>query len=371
MAIGQSTLENMVEMKGQELLEKAYRGKKVFLTGHTGFKGSWLLLWLHSLGAEVKGYALAPENKNDLYHLIEGDSLCHSVIADIRDRKKIKEEVLSFQPDFIFHLAAQPLVRLSYQLPVETFETNITGTANLLDAMRFLDKPCDAVMITTDKVYENLEKEYHYKETDRLGGFDPYSASKAAAEIVISSYRNSFFNLNEYGRHQKSIAVARAGNVIGGGDRAKDRIIPDIIRALESNEDIIVRNPEAVRPWQHVLEPVFGYLLLGARLKENPSFFGDAWNFGPEHEDFLKVGALVELAIQSWGNGKYKTPELAGQPHEAGLLQLDNTKAKTGLGWTPGFNSETAIRKTMDWYRNAAPSYRSFTLGQIKEYISR
>lgn len=355
-------------MSEQDLLQQTFKGKKVFLTGHTGFKGSWLLLWLHALGAEIKGYALQPENVNDLYHLIGGDTLCTSIIADIRNRERVNEEILSFQPDFIFHLAAQPLVRLSYQIPVETFDTNLMGTAHLLDALRFLDKKCNAVLITTDKVYENLEQNYHYKETDRLGGYDPYSASKAAMEIVISSYRNSFFNNKNFDYHKKAIAVARAGNVIGGGDRAKDRIIPDIIRALEKDEEVVVRNPNAVRPWQHVLEPLFGYLLLAAKLNHD-LLFADAWNFGPENTDVLKVSALVDIALQSWGKGNYQTPELNDQPHEAGLLQLDITKAKTVLNWHPKFNSEKAIRKTIDWYKNAAPDYNSYSLQQIKEYL--
>ena len=356
-------------MMNQQMLEQAYRGKKVFLTGHTGFKGSWLLLWLHALGAEVKGYALAPENENDLYRLINGNTLCTSVIADIRDKEKLKEAILSFQPDYVFHLAAQPLVRLSYQMPVETFDTNVMGTAHLLDALRFLEKKSHAVLITTDKVYENLEQDYAYKETDRLGGSDPYSASKGASEIVISSYRNSFFNLNDYKQHQKAIAVARAGNVIGGGDRAKDRIIPDIIKALESGEEVVVRNPEAVRPWQHVLEPLFGYLLLGARLNHDPVKFADAWNFGPENSDILKVQLLVEIAIKSWGEGRYITPQLNHQPHEARLLQLDIGKAKNSLQWIPKFNSAKAIELTIDWYKNAASDYKAYTLKQINEYM--
>jgi len=356
-------------MDEQNLFKQTYKGKKVFLTGHTGFKGSWLLLWLHSLGAEIKGYALEPETEKDLYRLINGDSLCISVIADIRDREKLKQEIISFQPDYVFHLAAQPLVRLSYQIPVETFDTNVMGTANLLDTLRFLDKTCNTVLITTDKVYENVERDYHYKETDRLGGHDPYSASKAAAEIVISSYRNSFFNNKDFYYHKKAIAVARAGNVIGGGDRARDRIIPDIITALENKEEVVIRNPNAVRPWQHVLEPLFGYLLLGMKLNEDHQVFSDVWNFGPEYTDILKVSALVSIALQCWGMGKYQTPELADQPHEAGLLHLDITKAKDILSWRPKFNSAQAINKTMDWYINAAPDYRSYTLQQIKEYL--
>lgn len=250
-------------MNYKAIFESAYKGKKVLLTGHTGFKGSWMLAWLQQLGATVKGYALAPENETDLYYLLDADKLCDSVIADIRDQNKISEVVKEFQPDFVFHFAAQPLVRRSYKMPVYTFEVNVMGTANVLEAVRHLSKSCSVVIVTTDKVYENKEWGIPYRETDPLGGYDPYSASKAAAEMVVSSCRNSFFNPGDFEKHKKGVASARAGNVIGGGDRAKDRIIPDIIRGIEKNESIVVRNPEAVRPWQHVLEPLSGYLLLG------------------------------------------------------------------------------------------------------------
>ncbi len=342
-----------------------YQGKKVLLTGHTGFKGSWLLAWLHSLGATVKGYALAPENTFDLYHVINGDQLCDSVIADIRNKEKLKKEILDFQPDFIFHLAAQPLVRYSYEYPTETFDINVMGTAHLLDAIRFLEKPCNVICITTDKVYENKEWHYPYRETDRLGGYDPYSASKAATEIVISSYRNSFYNPKQYDQHHKAIAAARAGNVIGGGDWAKDRIIPDIIRALQKNETITVRNPQAVRPWQHVLEPLSGYLHLGAKMSENPINFSDAYNFGPYLEDTLAVKNLVEIAIQKFGYGDYITPAQIDQPHEAGLLKLDINKTINELGWTPKWNAHRAIEETISWYKIGT---KQFTLDQIRYY---
>lgn len=342
-------MENMVN---QKYLESVYAGKKVFLTGHTGFKGSWLLCWLHQLGADVKGYSLAPENKEDLYNLISGDNLCQSVIADIRDKDKLKKEILDFQPDFIFHLAAQPLVRLSYEIPSDTFEINAIGTAYLLDAVRELAKPCSVVLITTDKVYDNKEWHYPYRENDRLGGYDPYSASKAATEIVISSYRNSFFNTKNYEQHQKAIASARAGNVIGGGDWAKDRIIPDIVRAIRNNQPIEVRNPNAVRPWQHVLEPLSGYLLLACKLQEDPIRYADAWNFGPYMEDNLTVKELVEHAIETFGTGSYYTPQYQNALHEAKLLKLDINKAVNELGWKPVFSAKEAIQLTMDWYKS-------------------
>src|SRR5665213_2553317 len=252
-------------------LRKTYSGKKVLLTGHTGFKGSWLLKIFSVLGAEIKGYALAPENEPNLYNTIGGDELCQSIIADLRNKEKLTEAIISFKPDFIFHLAAQPLVRLSYQIPVETFEVNAIGTVNVLDGLRQLKKRCCAVLITTDKVYHNNEWPYPYRESDKLGGYDPYSASKACAELVISSYRNSFFNLETYSIHQKAIAVARARKVIGGGDWAKDLLIPDIISALQKNVRIEIRNHDAIRPWQHVLEPLYGYLLLGAKLSQAPN----------------------------------------------------------------------------------------------------
>ncbi len=352
-------------------LGKYFKDKKVFLTGHTGFKGAWMLQWLHLLGAEVKGYALAPENENNLFHIIQGETICDSVIADIRDKARLEKEILAFKPDYIFHLAAQPLVRLSYQIPTETFEVNVMGTANVLNAMRQLTKPCQAVFITTDKVYENQEWHYPYRENDRLGGYDPYSASKAAAELIIGSYRNSFFNPENYNVHKKSIASARAGNVIGGGDWSKDRIIPDIVRALNNNETILVRNPEAVRPWQHVLEPLGGYLLLACKMTDNPTKFADAWNFGPLLEDCLTVRDLVHLAIKSWGSGKFDAPVLENQPHEAGLLKLDISKSMNEMGWKPRLNSEQAIELTLNWYKcfkeNKAHS-PEFTKKQIVNY---
>ncbi len=332
-------------------LSDYYKGKRVFLTGHTGFKGSWMLYWLHLLGAEVKGYALAPQTEQDLYHIIGGNQLCESVIADIRDQQNLQDELLAFEPDFVFHLAAQPLVRLSYEIPSETFAVNAIGTAYLLDAIRLLNKPCTVVLITTDKVYENKEWQYPYREIDRLGGYDPYSASKACAELVISSYRNCFFKTTDYGNHHKSIASARAGNVIGGGDWAKDRIIPDIVRSLNKKEIITVRNPSAVRPWQHVLEPLGGYLHLATKMVDNPTKYSDSWNFGPLPEDNLTVDALVNIALTTWGGGNYETPQLLGQPHEAGLLKLDISKALNELGWKPKYNAGIAIQKTLDWYK--------------------
>ncbi|RYY08364.1 MAG: CDP-glucose 4,6-dehydratase [Sphingobacteriaceae bacterium] len=354
-----------------ENLKSIYNGKKVFLTGHTGFKGAWLLKILSLLGAEVKGYALKPQTDNDLYNLINGDHLCQSIIADLRDKTALAEAVDSFQPDFVFHLAAQPLVRLSYEIPAETFEVNAIGTANLLDCIRTLNKACQVILITTDKVYYNYEWVYPYRETDRLGGYDPYSASKACAEIVIDSYRNSFFNVNKLSQHQKAIAVARAGNVIGGGDWSKDRLVPDVVKALSIDNPVEIRNPNAVRPWQHVLEPLIGYLILGCKLTENPIFFSQAYNFGPGVQDTLPVSEMVDLAIELWGKGNRISPLNQDQPHEAGLLKLDISKAMAELGWKPQLNARTAIEQTIKWYKqylNGADIV-SFTEMQITQYL--
>ncbi len=364
-SIPQKMADNLLEIK------EYFNNKRIFITGHTGFKGSWMLIWLKHLGAKVKGYALAPDGERNMYTSIQGDQLCQSIIADIRDKEKVKEEILNFEPDFIFHLAAQPLVRLSYDIPVETYETNVIGTTHILDALRFLKKPCVAIIITTDKVYANNETNYFYSEEDRLGGYDPYSASKAAAEIVIDSYRKSYFNTDSYDKHKKSVSVARAGNVIGGGDWAKDRIIPDIIRAFEKNEPVIIRNPEAVRPWQHVLEPLFGYIKLAIKQVQHPQKYSDAFNFGPEPSDNLTVMQVVNVAIQSWGKGNYELLSENNAKHEAGLLQLSIKKAKEKLNWFPIWKSNMAIEKTIDWYKfNVTNPHDllNFSVQQLKQF---
>jgi CDP-glucose 4,6-dehydratase len=294
------------------------------------------------------------------------------VIADIRDAEKLKDLILDFEPDFIFHLAAQPLVKQSFENPAETYAVNVQGTVNVLDALRFLKKKCVAVMVTTDKVYANQENGHYYNENDKLGGFDPYSASKACAELVIDSYRNSFFNKNAFEVHNKSISVGRAGNVIGGGDWSKDRIIPDVIRALKNNEAVKVRNPNSVRPWQHVLEPVFGYIKLAACQEADPVKFATSFNFGPERNDNLPVYRLVEMAAESWGSGVYKNVEAGTKFHEANLLHLDITKAKEMLNWKPSLNSSVAIKDTIEWYKalfNEKSDIKEFTDKQIKNYL--
>ena len=359
----------MEKVVNKNHLTSFYQSKKVFVTGHTGFKGSWLVAWLYQLGAIIKGYALEPEHDNCLYNLLP-ENYCESVIADIRNKEKLTAEILSFQPDYIFHLAAQPLVRRSYEIPAETFEVNAIGTANLLEAVKNLDKSCSIIIITTDKVYENKETDILYKENDRLGGYDPYSASKACTELVINSFRNSFFNKVDYQTHKKIIVSARAGNVIGGGDYSDDRIIPDIVKGLQKKEYINVRNPNSVRPWQHVLEPLSGYLLLGALLHENAEKLSDAYNFGPEPNDHLTVGELVNIALKVWGVGNWENKLSGNQPHEAGLLKLDISLAKKELNWFPKLPSATAVKWTMDWYKNEKNIQLDFTLQQINDFMN-
>lgn len=359
-------MESMVNL--QHLLSY-YKGKKVFVTGHTGFKGAWLVTILNMLGADVKGYALTPEYSNCLFNYIEPLNICESVIADIRDKSKLAKEMLSFQPDYIFHLAAQPLVRKSYSIPAETFEVNVVGTANILEVIKEMQHNCTTVIVTTDKVYENKEQDILYKEDSRLGGHDPYSASKACAEIVVSSFRNSFFINNQNTPYQKGIASARAGNVIGGGDWSADRIIPDIIKSLNQGKEIEVRYPYAIRPWQHVLEPLSGYLLLGALLNHKPTKYDKAYNFGPYPKDHLTVEELVELAINSWGSGEWKDCSAGNKPHEAGVLKLDINRAMNELNWNPKLDAATAIEWTMAWYKQPVGSQVNFTFEQIKNYL--
>ena len=348
-----------------------FHGKRVFLTGHTGFKGAWMLQVLHLLGADVKGYSLAPEHHDDLYNELHGDKLCYaSVIADINDAKTLRGELLRFRPHYVFHLAAQALVRRSYREPAATFAANVMGTTHVLEAMRSLDQPCVGVLITTDKVYENPESGAAFTEDDKLGGYDPYSASKAAAEIVIESYRRSFFNPARFAEHQKAIASVRAGNVIGGGDRSEDRLIPDIVRSIEKGEPVTLRNPGSVRPWQHVLEPVFAYLQLAAKMAGDGVTYSTAYNIGPERSDERTVAQVTNTFYEAFGKeaASIVTPDTA--LHEAGLLMLDNSKIKNALHWRPKLTAEEAIRWTAEWYadgRNAREKCRE----QIERYMER
>ena len=332
------------------LVKEIFFNKKVFLTGHTGFKGSWFLLILKELGCNVKGFSLDPFSEKDLYNLIEGDKICNSIIGDINDQELLKTEILGFQPDFIFHFAAQPLVIKSYEEPVDTYKTNVIGTANLLNSLKSLNKKCSTVIITTDKVYFNIEKDYPYKETDRLGGNDPYSSSKACVELLTSSFRNSFFNVKDIDFHKKAIAVARAGNVIGGGDWSENRIIPDIANSINNNHAIKIRNPFSTRPWQHVLDPLFGYLQLASRLYKDPELFSTEYNFGPSPNDTITVKELVEYSINYWGKGSYVIENKFKYP-ESSLLKLDINKAAKDLNWKPLFGSKKSIDITLEWYK--------------------
>jgi CDP-glucose 4,6-dehydratase len=356
-------------MVSREQLEKAYRGKKAFLTGHTGFKGAWLMACLQQAGAEVRGYALPPEQELGLFSVLGPLEGVASILADIRDKDRLKHELLSFGPDYVFHLAAQPLVRRSYEIPAETFDINVTGTANLLEAAAASPAPCSIVVITTDKVYENKETDRLYAENDALGGYDPYSASKACAELVVSAFRRSFFHPNAVNKHGKGIASARAGNVIGGGDWSRDRIIPDIVRSLQHEQPVEVRNPASVRPWQHVLEPIGGYLQLGSLLRQAPDRYGRAYNFGPKPEDHLSVKELVETAIATWGHGSWLDRSAPGAPHEAGLLKLDISLAAQDLRWTPRLDARQAIQWALDWYRQPAGKRAAYTFQQINSYF--
>lgn len=329
-----------------------YCGKTVLVTGHTGFKGSWLSIWLHELGAKVIGVSLEPYSEKDNYVLSGiGQKIEADMRADIRDEECIKDLFAKYRPEIVFHLAAQPLVRLSYVEPVETWQTNVMGTINVMEAIRATDSVRAGVMITTDKCYENREQMHAYTEDDPMGGYDPYSSSKGAAEIAISSWRRSFMNSKDYERHHKMIASVRAGNVIGGGDWAKDRIIPDCIRSIEADTPIPIRNRQAVRPWQHVLEPLSGYLLLAKKMYEEPQAYCEGWNFGPQMDSVVPVWEVAEKLIGAYGKGTLFDQSDPNAVHEANLLMLDITKAKQRLGWHPRMNIDECVRLTADWYK--------------------
>lgn len=332
--------------------ENFYKGKRVLVTGHTGFKGSWLSIWLHEMGAEVIGVALSPQTNKDNYVLSGiGKRIKADIIADIRDGALMQRIFDEYQPEIVFHLAAQPLVRLSYDEPVETWQTNVMGTINVMEAFRHCESAKVAVMITTDKCYENRDTNHAYTEDEPMGGYDPYSSSKGACEIAISSWRRSFMNPAEYAKHGKSIASVRAGNVIGGGDWAKDRIIPDCIRSIEAGQPIAIRNRHAVRPWQHVLEPLSGYMLLAQKMWKNPTEFCEGWNFGPKMDAVVSVWDVATMLTKEYGKGELLDKTDLNAPHEANLLMLDITKAQMKLGWKPRLNTREAIELTADWYK--------------------
>lgn len=362
-------------MKGQseqfkQLFNGFYEGKTVLVTGHTGFKGSWLALWLHELGAEVTGFSLSPNTEPNHFDLVGLKYLIHHSEGDIRDLQAVTKALDSAKPQIVFHLAAQPIVRESYDDPKTTFDTNIGGTVNVLEAIRHCPSVKAVIVVSSDKCYENREWVWGYRENDPLGGHDPYSASKGAMEIVCSAYLRSYFQRGARGPHI-GFATARAGNVIGGGDWAKDRIIPDCVRALTADKPIIIRNQQATRPWQHVLDPLAGYLLLAVRILENPEKYSGAWNFGPQNYAPIPVRALAERFIAAWGNGAIEPATAKEAPHEARLLHLNIDKAVNELQWRPVLDSSSAIAMTVDWYKkwheNGKIVY-DISASQIKEF---
>ena len=359
----------MESMVNQNLFNGTYKNKRVFITGHTGFKGSWLAFWLHYMGAIIKGYSLVPNTEPSHWELMDLD--IESVYGDIRDEKKLKKEIADFKPDIVFHLAAQPLVRLSYKKPIETYDINVIGTLKVFEACRAVDSIKAIINITTDKCYENKEWIWGYRENDRLGGYDPYSSSKACSEILTASYRNSFFNQNEYGKsHNVLIASARAGNVIGGGDWADDRLIPDIMKATNEAHVTEIRNPVATRPWQHVLEPLSGYLLLGSELLKGNKQKAESWNFGPEDSANLSVREVCNSMAAFWDKMRFDFNENIQGPHEATLLKLDCSKANALLKWKPVWDNETCFRKTAEWYRDFYENGEVNTKNDLEAYMS-
>jgi CDP-glucose 4,6-dehydratase len=345
------------------------KNKTVLITGHTGFKGAWLAIWLNEIGARVIGYSLDPIGENNLFALSNLKDKIIDIRGDIRDYKKLKMVFDQYQPEVVFHLAAQPLVKYSYDHPVYTYEVNVLGTMNVLEAIRKCDSTKTGIMITSDKCYENQEWVWGYRENDPIGGHDPYSSSKGCCEILVSSYRNSYFHVDQFEEHGKVIASVRAGNVIGGGDWSLDRIIPDCIRALESDQEIIIRAPHSIRPWQHVLEPLGGYLLLAAKLLEEGTLYSGAWNFGPESDSISSVEVLVNKLLHYWGCGRWLEDRTNSTVHEAKLLGLDINKAKNQLNWHPRWNIDKTIEKTAEWYKSYKQTdVYSLCVNQINEY---
>ena len=346
-----------------------WKGKRVFITGHTGFKGAWLSIWLHEMGAELTGYALPPESPG-VFEDCGVASRMRSIAGDIRDLEALRTAVSSARPEIVLHLAAQALVRRSYQEPVETTATNVMGSVHVLEAIRKTGSVRAVVSVTTDKCYENREWVWGYRESDPMGGRDPYSSSKGAAELVTAAYRDSYFPGERYAEHGTAIATARAGNVIGGGDWAPDRLIPDIVRAILARRPVPIRNPHAIRPWQHVLEPLSGYLLLAQRLYSEGAEFASAWNFGPSLEDARPVSWIVERMLSRWDGNAGWTAQEGEHPHEARYLKLDCAKAIAELGWRPRWNLETAIDALVEWYRayETKQDLNQLTIRQIADY---
>jgi CDP-glucose 4,6-dehydratase len=358
----------------------SWQGRRVFLTGHTGFKGGWLALWLASKGAIVRGYALDPCTEPNLFTVARIGSVVEDIRGDIRNTAALNDALTSFAPEVVFHLAAQPLVRYSYEDPIGTFETNIIGTAKVLDAVRRTPSVRAVVSVTTDKCYENKEWIWPYRETDPLGGYDPYSSSKACAEIVSAAFRQSYFPVHRLGQpdgHNVAVATARAGNVIGGGDWSSDRLIPDLVRGFLSGQPVGIRSPHAIRPWQHVLEPLHGYILLAEKLltpeRNHAARFATAYNFGPAQSDARPVSWIAEQMTAFWGNGASWVLDKSPSPHEAGYLKLDSSRAHADLGWHPQLSLQQALELLVGWYRawQTGSDMHAFTLTQIEQYQSR
>jgi CDP-glucose 4,6-dehydratase len=367
LAIRQSAVE------GMGMNPSFWSGKRVFITGHTGFKGSWLCLWLQQLGAQVTGYALAPPTNPSLFEVAQVAQGMKSVIGDIRDGAMLTNAMRLAAPDIVIHMAAQPLVRRSYVDPVETYSTNVMGTVNLLEAVRRISSVRAVVNVTTDKCYENKEWVWGYRESEPMGGFDPYSSSKGCAELVTAAYRNSFFNSSKYSEHKVALAAARSGNVIGGGDWAADRLVPDILRAIEAGQSVNIRNPHATRPWQHVLEPLSGYLALAEKLYLQGPAFAEAFNFGPAEEDAKPVQWIVEQVTQRWGEGAAWHLDGGTHPHEAHYLKLDCSKARAALNWRPRWHLDQALHVIIVWYKaysahQSSQDMRTLCIQQINDY---
>lgn len=347
-----------------------WRGKRVFLTGHTGFKGGWISLWLQAMGASVTGFSLSPPTDPSLFDVATVWQGMESHIGDIRDYSELEKRMKVADPEIVIHMAAQPLVRQSYIDPVETYSTNVMGTVNVLQAIRKLPNVRAVLVITTDKCYENKEWLWGYRENEPLGGYDPYSNSKGCAELVTAAFRSSFFNPEQYASHGVAVASARAGNVIGGGDWARDRLIPDILRACSEGKSVVIRRPDAIRPWQHVLEPLRGYLKLAERLYAQGTAFAEGWNFGPRDDDARPVEWVVDKLVTIWGDGATWTLDKDAHPHEATYLKLDISKARSRLNWTPALCLQDALSLTVDWAKayRSGNDMRTFTQRQIIAY---
>jgi CDP-glucose 4,6-dehydratase len=349
-----------------------WQGKRILLTGHTGFKGSWLSLWLQSMGAQVIGYALPPPSSPSLFEVARVADGMTSIIGDVRDLAKLQAVMAEHQPDIVLHLAAQALVRHSYHAPVETYSTNVMGSVHLLEAVRHTPSVKAVVNVTSDKCYDNREWAWGYRENEAMGGYDPYSNSKGCAELVTAAYRNSFFHPEHYAQHGVAVASGRAGNVIGGGDWAEDRLIPDILRAISEGRPVLIRSPHAIRPWQHVLEPLSGYLTLAEKLYNDGTQYAEGWNFGPNDDDAKPVQWIVEQLVEAWGNRASWVLDGGKHPHEAHYLKLDCSKVKMRLHWQPRWNLSEALRAIIEWQRayQGGADMRTLTLEQIADYAN-